>query len=86
MGHALKDTLHDYWSRLRQLHNPFYSETTAQDRFLHILCFLHFADNSQRNDKGEEYDGLWKLRTVSDKLNEAYAKFYNPRSIWQWMR
>jgi len=27
MGHELKDTLHDYWSRLRQLHNPFYSET-----------------------------------------------------------
>jgi len=46
--------------------------------FLHILCFLHFADNSQRPDKGEEYDRLWKLRTVFDKLNEAYAKFYNP--------
>ena len=23
MGHELKDTLHDYWSRLRQLHNSF---------------------------------------------------------------
>ena len=22
MGHNLKDTLHDYWSRLRQLHTP----------------------------------------------------------------
>jgi len=78
MGHALKDTLHDYWSRLRQLHNSFYSETMTQDRFLHILHFLHFADNSQRPDKGEEYDQLWKLRTLFDKLNEAYAKFYNP--------
>ena len=47
-------------------------------RFLHILCFLHFADNSQRHDEGEEYDRLWKLRTVSDKPNEVYAKFYNP--------
>jgi len=27
MGHELKDTLHDYWSRLRQLHNPFYGKT-----------------------------------------------------------
>ena len=27
MGHKLKDTLHDYRSRLRQLHNPFYGET-----------------------------------------------------------
>ena len=48
------------------------------DRFLHILCFLHFADNSQKPGKGEEYDWLRKLRTVFDKLNEAYAKFYNP--------
>jgi len=42
------------------------------------LCFLHFADNSQRPDEGEEYDQLWKLRTVFGRLNEAYAKFYNP--------
>jgi len=50
----------------------------TQDRFLHILRFLHFADSSQRPDEGVEYDRLWKLRTVFDKLNEAYAKFYNP--------
>ena len=49
----------------------------ARDTFLHILRSLHFADNSQRPDEGEEYDRLWKLRTVFDKLNEAYAKFYN---------
>ena len=56
----------------------FYGEYKTNDRFLNILRFLHFADNSQRPDKGEEYDRLWKLKTVSDKLNEAYAKFYNP--------
>jgi len=51
----------------------------TKDRFLHILHFLHFADNSQRPDEGKEYDQLWKLRTVFDTLNEeAYAKFYNP--------
>ena len=50
----------------------------ARDRFLHILRFLHFAGNSQRPDKGEGYDRLWKLRTVFDKLHEAYAKFYKP--------
>ena len=46
----------------------------AQDRFLHILCFLHFAGNSQRPEKGKEYDRLWKLRTLFDKLNVAYVK------------
>ena len=46
--------------------------------FLHILDFLHFADNSQRPDQGEQYDPQWKIRTVFDKLNEACTKFYNP--------
>jgi len=78
MGHELKDTVHDYWSRLRQLHTPFYSATMAWNRFLHILRFLHFTDNSQRPNEDEEYDWLWKLMTVFDKLNEAYAKYYNP--------
>ena len=27
MGHNVKDTLHDYRSRLKQLHTPFYGET-----------------------------------------------------------
>ena len=77
-GHNVTDTLHDYWSRLKQVHIPFYGETMRRDRFLHILRFLHFADNSQRPDPGEEYDRLWKIRTVFDTLNQAYAKFYNP--------
>jgi len=37
MGHNVKDTLHDYWSGLKQLHTPFYGETMTRDRFLHIL-------------------------------------------------
>jgi len=49
----------------------------TRDRFLHILRFLHFADNSQRTDQSEEYDRLWKLRTVFDTLDDNYAKFYN---------
>ena len=56
IGHTLKDTLHDYWMRLRQRHSPFYTETMTQDRILQIVRFLHFAENSQRPDKGKEYD------------------------------
>jgi hypothetical protein len=50
----------------------------TRDRFLHILQFLHFADNSRRPDPGEEYDRLWNIRTIFDTLNQAYHKFYNP--------
>jgi len=74
----MKDTLRDYWSRLKQMHTPFYGETMTRDRFLHILRFLHFADNSQRPDPGEGYGRLWKIRTVFNTLNQAYPKFYNP--------
>ena len=49
----------------------------TQDKFLHILRFQHFADNSQRPDEGEEYDRQCNIRNVFDKLNEAYAKLYN---------
>ena len=45
---------------------------------IHILHFLYFAENSQRPDGDEEYDRLQKLQTVFNKLNEVYAKFYNP--------
>ena len=27
MGHVLKDTVHNYWSRLRQTRTPFFVET-----------------------------------------------------------
>jgi len=27
MGDIVKDTLHDYWTRLKQMHTPFYSKT-----------------------------------------------------------
>jgi len=43
MGYELKDTQHDYWLRLRQLHNPFYGETMVRDRFLHTTAFSEFC-------------------------------------------
>jgi hypothetical protein len=62
-----------------QMYSPFYSNTMKRDRFLHILTFLHFTDNTNEIDKNaENYDRLCKIRDVFDMLNNAYAKFYNP--------
>jgi hypothetical protein len=36
MAHV-KDTLHDYWSRLEQIQTPFFGEIMTRDRYLHIL-------------------------------------------------
>jgi len=36
-----QDTLHDYWSRIRQLHNQFYSENMTWHRFFtRVFCIL----------------------------------------------
>ena len=37
-GYILKDTLHDYWSRLKQMHTPFYSETKTQETDFYTYC------------------------------------------------
>jgi hypothetical protein len=54
-----------------------------------MLCFPHFADNSQKPNKSEQYDPLRNLRTVFDTMNKAYRLILNsitPQSIRQWMR
>jgi hypothetical protein len=49
------------------------------DRFLHVLCLLHFTDNSIEIDRqANNYDQLWKIKTIFDTQNDAYKKYYNP--------
>jgi len=75
MRHELKEILHDYWSRLKTTtQSVLRRDHDTRQSFTHNA----FSAFSQRPGKGEEYNRLWKLRTVFDKLNEAYAKFYNP--------
>jgi hypothetical protein len=78
MGHDQRDRMKDCWSTQTVL-MAFYGNTMNQERFLHILRFLHFSDNRNKPDKTDEnYDRLWKMRTIIDKLNDAYAKYYCP--------
>jgi hypothetical protein len=60
MEHTLKDTLHDYWSRLRQLHKPFYSETMTQDRF-YTHCVFYILQTVHRD--------LTKVKNMMDYGN-----------------
>jgi hypothetical protein len=64
MGHEQRNRLKDYWSTLEQI-LTFYRNTMKQDRFFHILRFLHFSDNKTEPDKtNENYERLWKMRTI----------------------
>jgi hypothetical protein len=58
---------------------PFYGKIMKGNRIFHILRFLHFSDNRNKPDKGDEsYYRLWKLGTIFDKLSDSYAKYYSP--------
>jgi hypothetical protein len=39
----------------------------------HIL-----VENSTRSDHDKQYNRWWKLRMISDILNQSYSKFYKP--------
>jgi hypothetical protein len=67
------------WSPGEQVHTSSYSNIMKRDRFLHILRFLNFTDNNAEIDiQADNYDRLWKIRTIFNSLNDAYEKYYNP--------
>ena len=69
----------DYLLTLEQYFMAFYGNIMTRDRFYHILRFLHFSDNKNEPNKTDEnYDRLWKMRAIFDKLNNSYAKYYSP--------
>jgi len=78
IGHDPKGTLKDYWSTLEQYFTAFYRNAMKRDRFYHIFGFLHFSHNKNELDKTcENFDRLWKIRAIVDKLSGSYAKYYS---------
>jgi len=61
-GHTVEGRLEDYWTKMEQLHTPFYGQTMARARYYHTLRFLHFTDN--RNGVVRTDDRLWKMRDL----------------------
>jgi hypothetical protein len=47
---CVTDRLTDYKATTEQFYAPSYSNTINGDRMLHILCFLHFAENRKEID------------------------------------
>ena len=78
MGHCVRDELTEYWSRADNFHTTFYGNAMPQDRYLHILRFLHFTDNERVPDiKDKNSDQLWKIRNLFNVLNDKFSKFDN---------
>ena len=60
MRHAVQGRLEDYWTKLEQFCCPIYRQMMVHARYYHILCFLHFTDNT-RNGADRIDDRLWKI-------------------------
>jgi hypothetical protein len=48
-------------------------------KFLYIIRFFHFSKTDDAPDyNSPNYERLWKLRHISDLLNDGYSKYYTP--------
>ncbi|GFW78142.1 piggyBac transposable element-derived protein 4 [Trichonephila clavipes] len=79
MGHIEKDSIQDYWTTDNLIETPIFREVMPRDRFLMILKFLHFSDNSLKESRDSPtYDRLWKIRKVFDSFNRIFKEVYDP--------
>jgi hypothetical protein len=77
MGH---DKREDFWFILEeQLYTPFYNNMMKCNQLFHMLRVLHFWDNRNQPDKTDvNYDRLWNIRSVFERLSVTHIIFYNP--------
>lgn len=47
MGLVEKNAMRDYWSTRKSIATPFFSKIFSRDRFLSIMCNLHFVNNEE---------------------------------------
>ena len=80
MGLEKRPEISLYWSTDRLFFTPVYGQTMARDRFLLLLKFLHFNDNSKMPQPGaQDYDRLYKIRPLLTKLQERFEDVYKPK-------
>ena len=58
---------------------PIITGAFVRDRFMDILWTLHFNDNEKAAPRGSsEYDKLYKVNPLVDKLSKNFLALYNP--------
>ena len=79
MGLVTKPNLSSYWSTDPALSTPFFPSIMARDRFLQILRYLHFADNTQAPRAGSaDYNKLYKIQPFLDLIIPNFQEVYKP--------
>ena len=70
-----KNRIKDYWSTDKLITTPIFGELFTRNRYLSVLRFLHFADNST------EQEG--KLRKIQPIVENLRGKFEKPVVPWE---
>ncbi|XP_058793962.1 piggyBac transposable element-derived protein 3-like [Phymastichus coffea] len=79
MGIKKMPSYRDYWSSDPKLNDPYISSLMTVNRFGFFLGNIHMTDNSKEPKRTEpNYDKLYKLRPMIDKLNENFKKYMTP--------
>jgi hypothetical protein len=79
MGILKKPEYQMYWAKDPLLHTPFFSATMTREKYLILLQFLHFADNSQYDPDDENRNRLYKIRPLVDYLVTKFKSIYIPK-------
>jgi len=67
-----------YWSIDAIFHTDIFPTVMARDRYLLLLRFLHFADNTAVNVSDPERDRLWKIRQLTEMVRTQCRVVYSP--------
>ena len=79
MGIINKPSISSYWSVDPVLSTPFFGTIMSRTRFIQILRYFHFADNSlaPRPDS-PNYNKLYKIQPVLDLIIPRFRAVYKP--------
>lgn len=79
IGLVNKLELQEYWSNDEVLHIPWFKVMMNCDRFLLIVKFIHFNDNTFHIRRGQPgYDPLFTIRPIYDFLRKRFGEVYQP--------
>ena len=74
--------LSDYWSKDNTFHYGPMVDRIMTDRFLDIMRYLHFADNSTLPKPGiSDHSKLGKIQPVINLLSGQFKELYNRISL-----
>lgn len=78
MGIVYKPRLTMYWSTDAVYQTDVFPSIMSRDRFLLLLRFLHFADNSAVSAAQQRRDRMYKLKPIVDMIRDRCKSVYTP--------